>query len=288
MANRRPTSALGIGVVSLLAIGFPACKTARPGPYESSLPGVFSPGTKPQSSAAAAAPGGLVGHWQSETEQLDIQSSGTVLINGVSYTYAVNGNTLAVQGQNSSASYPFRLDGDKLTVTLNGRDVVYTRIEAPTFAPPISAAMPPPKPAGDETLTNTPTPAPALTPPAGTTPPAPAGVVPELVGKWCYMSNVNANDGGHQTNTCFALNGDGSYWYHSESSSSGQYGGTASATDDQGRWVASGNTLTATSSTGKVTSYTFEQQNHPKTRDPMLIVNGQAFVTYFQKPSWSP
>jgi hypothetical protein len=286
MANRRQISALGIGVVSVLAIGFPACKTARPDPYKSSFPGVFAPGTKPQSSAGAGAPLGLVGHWHSETEQLDIQSSGTVLINGVSYTYAVSGNTLAVQGQNSSASYPFRLDGDKLTVTLNGQDVIYTRIEAPTFAPPASAAMPPPKLGGDETHASTPTPATAATAPTAATPPASGSVVPELVGKWCYMSNVNANDGGRQSNTCFALNGDGSYWYHSESSSSGQHGGTASQSDDQGRWVASGNTLTATSSTGKVTSYTFEKQNHPQTRDPMLIVNGQAFVTYFQKPSW--
>ena len=111
-------------------------------------------------------------------------------------------------------------------------------------------------------------------------------IAPELVGKWCYMANVYANDGGRQSNTCFVLNGDGTYAYHSETSSSGQYGSTASQADDQGHWVASGNTLTATSVSGKVSSYTFEKQNHPKTHDPMLVVNGQAFVTYFQKPPW--
>jgi len=267
--------------VGVLAVGLGACKTAHPGPHQSSFPGSSGPGSAPQHSAGAAIPAGLLGHWRSETEQLDIQPNGTVLINGVSYAYAVSGNLLDVQGQNTSASYPFTLDGNKLTVTLNGQPVVYTRIEAPTFVPTPAATetVPLARIAGD---------GPPMNPPS-TVPSAPAtggSVVPELVGKWCFMSNVNANDGGRQSNTCFALNGDGTYWYHSETSSSGQYGGTASQSDDQGRWVASGNTLTATSSTGKITSYVFEKQNHPKTRDPMLVINGQAFVTYFQKPAW--
>ncbi len=282
MANRRHFSAL-LCVALSVALGLTACKTPRPAPYKPSFPGFFGPGTKPESAAATAAPAGLVGHWKSETEQLDVQANGTVLINGVSYAYTVHGNLLNVQGENSSASYPFQLDGDKLTVTLNGQPVLYTRLEAPTFAPPADTALPPPKLGGTASSA---TATPATATPAATPPATGGSVVPELVGKWCYMSNVNANDGGRQSNTCFALNGDGSYWYHSETSSSGQYGGTASQSDDQGRWVASGNTLTATSSTGKVTSYTFEKQNHPKTRDPMLVINGQAFVTYFQKRSW--
>jgi len=132
----------------------------------------------------------------------------------------------------------------------------------------------------------------------GTTPaasggPAPGAValpegspLPELVGKWCYMANVQANDGGRQSNTCFQLNADGTFQYHSETSSSGQYGGTASQSDDEGRWQAAGNTLTAQSTSGKVTSYNFEKRNHPKTNDPMLVFDGQAFVTFYQKPPW--
>jgi hypothetical protein len=282
MTNRRPFSALGVVAVGVLAVGFGACKTASPGPHPSNFPGDSGPGANPENSTSSATPAALVGHWRSETEQLDIQPNGTVLINGVSYAYAVSGNTLQVQGQSTSASYPFALDGNKLTVTLNGQPVVYTRIEAPTFVPTPSATdtVPLARIAGE---------GPPMNPTSAPSAPAPAAggsVVPELVGKWCFMSNVNANDGGRQSNTCFALNGDGTYWYHAETSSSGQYGGTASQSDDQGRWVASGNTLTATSSTGKITSYAFEKQNHPKTRDPMLVINGQAFVTYFQKAPW--
>ena len=88
---------------------------------------------------------------------------------------------------------------------------------------------------------------------------------------------------------CFALNGDGTYHYHSETSSSGNANGawgTASQSDDYGRWSVTGNTLTGTSNTGRVATYTFEKRNHPKNNDPMLVINGEAFVTYFQKPPW--
>lgn len=123
-------------------------------------------------------------------------------------------------------------------------------------------------------------------PATGATPLPPGKPLPELVGKWCYLANVQANDGGRQSNTCFQLNADGSYQYHSETSSSGQFGATASESDDEGRWQASGDTLTAQSTSGKITNYRFEKRNHPKTNDPMLVFDGQAFVTYFQKPPW--
>jgi hypothetical protein len=74
--------------------------------------------------------------------------------------------------------------------------------------------------------------------------------------------------------------------YHSESSSSGQYGGTASQSDDSGTWQATETQLTARSNTGQVQTYELGRQNHPKTNDPMLLVNGQAFVTFYQKPPW--
>lgn len=125
------------------------------------------------------------------------------------------------------------------------------------------------------------------TAPAAGAPALPLGKpLPELVGKWCYVANVQANDGGRQSNTCFQLNADGSYQYHSETSSSGKVGGTASQSDDEGRWQASESTLTAQSTSGKVSTYRFEKRNHPKTNDPMLVFDGQAFVTYYQKPPW--
>ena len=108
----------------------------------------------------------------------------------------------------------------------------------------------------------------------------------ELVGKWCYMANVNASDGGRQSNRCFTLYPDGRYQYYSETSSSGEYGSTASQESDSGTWSATQDTITANSQTGGSQTFRLEKLNHPKTNDPMLVLDGEAYVTYGQKPPW--
>jgi hypothetical protein len=109
---------------------------------------------------------------------------------------------------------------------------------------------------------------------------------PELVGKWCYLANIQANDGGRMSERCFVLNGDGTYQYHSETSNSNPYGGSHSETNDSGRWSATATTITAQSNSGETNTYSLEKRNHPKTGDPMLIVDGDAFVTFYQRQSW--
>lgn len=109
---------------------------------------------------------------------------------------------------------------------------------------------------------------------------------PELAGKWCYLANIQANDGGRMSERCFVLNTNGTYEYHSETSNSNPYGGSSSETNDSGRWSATATTITAQSNSGETYNYTLEKRNHPKTGDPMLIVDGDAFVTYNQRQPW--
>lgn len=109
---------------------------------------------------------------------------------------------------------------------------------------------------------------------------------PELVGKWCYLANIQANDGGRMSERCFVLNGNGTYQYHSETSNSNPYGGSSSQTDDSGRWSATATTITAQSNSGETYNYSLEKRNHPKTGDPMLIVDGDAYVTFYQRQPW--
>ena len=63
-----------------LAAGFGACKAARPGSSASNVPASVGSGTPPERSAGAGAPAALVGHWRSETEQLDIQPNGNLVV----------------------------------------------------------------------------------------------------------------------------------------------------------------------------------------------------------------
>ena len=108
----------------------------------------------------------------------------------------------------------------------------------------------------------------------------------ELVGKWCYLANIQARDGGRMSERCFVLNGDGTYQYHSETSNSNPYGGSSSQTDDSGRWSATATTIIAQSNSGETNTYSLEKRNHPKTGDPMLIVDGDAYVTFNQRQPW--
>ena len=109
----------------------------------------------------------------------------------------------------------------------------------------------------------------------------------ELVGKWCKMTNFNANSGGSSRSTCFELKPDGSYTYRYEGSMSATTGATASQSSDAGRWKVSGNQLVAQSQRGTTNTYTLEKRNHPKNKnDPMICLNGECYVTSYNKPPW--
>lgn len=109
----------------------------------------------------------------------------------------------------------------------------------------------------------------------------------ELVGKWCKMSTLTTNTGGSSRSTCFELRSDGSYTYQHEGSMSAQAGSTASQSHDAGRWKVSGSQLTAQSRSGTVNTYKLEKRNHPKNkRDPMICLDGECYVTFYNKPPW--
>jgi hypothetical protein len=107
-----------------------------------------------------------------------------------------------------------------------------------------------------------------------------------MVGKWCLISVINAQGGGRTSDQCVTLAADGTYQYFGQVESSNPNGATGSQTGDAGTWTATETTLTAHSRRGTTVTYTLEKRNHPKTGDPMLILNRQPFVTYFQHTPW--
>ncbi len=74
----------------------------------------------------------------------------------------------------------------------------------------------------------------------------PGSIHTELAGKWCWISIVNAQQGARQSSQCITMEPNGTYTY----------------------------------------VYTLEKRNHPKNKDPMIVLNGQPFVTYYNKPPW--
>ena len=216
-----------------------------------------------QGTAKAKPEAKLLGHWKSSEALIEFKRGSRITINGEDYDYAVVGSSIIVSNDEGEMEFPYKLAADVLTVWVEGRKVTYTRLTPEEV-----------KEAG--TAANT----------RGNDARAGGANPRDLVGKWCYQANVQAQGGGRMSNICFTLNGDGTYEYYGETSSSNPYGGAASQTSDNGRWSATATSLTARSSSGKSVTYTLERRNHPKTGDPMLMVDGDAFVTFYRKEPW--
>jgi len=196
------------------------------------------------------------------------ENGGTGKVNGQPMKWQTFGQLLFVQQQGQQAvTYSFQVQGDKLNVSggdLKGVATLTRGTAAADAAKKQQAAKAAKGPAA-----------------------AASGNGQELVGKWCKMSTFSANSGGSQRSTCFELKADGTYLYQHESSMSATTGATASQSADAGRWKVSGNQLTAQSRSGSVNTYTLEKRNHPKNkRDPMICLNGECYVTFYNKPAW--
>ncbi len=208
------------------------------------------------------------GYWKSTEALIEFKAGSKMTIDGAEYDYAIVGPTIVVSNNEGEMEFPYKLVGEELTVWVEMRKVTYTRLTADEIKQVEAAKRSNAGPAtGNRTA-------------------AGGGVVQDLVGKWCYQANVQAQGGGRQSDICFTLKTDGTYEYYGETSNSNVYGGSNSQSSDFGRWSATQSSLTARSNTGKTTTYTLERRNHPKTGDPMLIVDGDAFVTFYKKRPW--
>jgi hypothetical protein len=110
---------------------------------------------------------------------------------------------------------------------------------------------------------------------------------PELVGQWAWITSFNATSGGgRQTETVLTLNGDGTYTFFGLSSSSNPLGSATSETRERGTWTATEDSLTLTCD-GQARTFAMEKRNHPKNvNDPMIVLDGKAFVTVTLKAPW--
>jgi hypothetical protein len=102
---------------------------------------------------------------------------------------------------------------------------------------------------------------------------------------------IAINQGTSSSSRCITLNADGTYIYNSESSRSvntpDYYGGTNAQNSDQGTWYVNGDRIYYNSQTTGQGSYRLEKRNHPKNvNDPMIVLDGEAYVTATQRPPW--
>jgi hypothetical protein len=198
--------------------------------------------------AAAPAPSGIVGYWRNATGWARFNADGTGVIDGTPGRYQIRGDQLLLSGAEGQVTAGFSVSGDVLTLTVGAATVTLDRVR---------------EEAGQ------------------------GSVRPELVGKWCWINVTTANQGALQSSRCIVLSANGAYTYAGQSDTYNPNGSAASQSSDSGTWTATETTLTAHSRTGKTTTYRLEKRNHPKnTRDPMIVLDGQPFVTATARPAW--
>ena len=114
-----------------------------------------------------------------------------------------------------------------------------------------------------------------------------SGVRQELCGKWIWMTNVAANNGGRQTNTWIILDASGRYKWHYESVSTNPNGAAWGSEDETGTWSATDKTISFKTDRGGAYTQKLEKRNHPKnTGDPMIVLDGKAYVTATNRQPW--
>ena len=190
---------------------------------------------------------GVVGSWRNSQGSARFNADGTGVIDGKPGRYQIAGDRITLIGADGMVTLQFLVRGDMLTLTGPAGSTVLSRVREEVGG---------------------------------------GSVHQEMVGKWCWIKIVNAQQGGMASDRCFTLAANGSYQYNGNSSSSNPNGGVASQSSDSGTWTATETTLTAHSRAYGTVVHRLEKRNHPKTGDPMLVVDGDPFVTYYQHPRW--
>ncbi|MGD0776608.1 MAG: hypothetical protein ABSC05_27650 [Candidatus Solibacter sp.] len=196
---------------------------------------------------AAQGAADLVGRWRDSTSSAQFNTDGTAVVNGNPGRYEIHGNRLTLIGAQAENTARFEVHGDVLALTVNGKPVTLNRVKEEV---------------GE------------------------GSVRVELVGKWCWISLTEANQA-RKFSRCLTLTGGGSYAFAGETDSHNPKAGANSPAADSGNWTATETSLTTHSLSGKATTYRLERRNHPgKVRDPMIVLDGQAYVSFYTKTPW--
>jgi hypothetical protein len=201
----------------------------------------------------------IIGTWSDKGELITFSPSGQCTYLGQNYPYSITSNQLTFQTSQGNIVMAYIVKNNQLTLSANGKDVVYSKGNN-------SNATQTNQNQGDKR------------------------VAQELVGKWCYVNVTTTNSGGATSDECITLKADGTYEYYSERSMSTNtdafWAGTNSQNGDRGTWTFDGNRIYNNSQTNGQGSYQLQKVNHPKNGDPMIVLDGKAYVTYYQKSPW--
>lgn len=204
----------------------------------------------------------IIGVWTNYGESIEFKPNGQCVYLGQTFNYQATSSQITLQTAQGNAVMNYVIQQNQLVLTINGQKFTYTKSQG-------------------NTVTN-----------AGNTtnPNSNRQLDMTIVGKWCYVNVTSTNSGGTSSDACITIHENGTYEYYAERSMSANTdtfsSGTASQSSDSGTWWVQGNRIFYQSQTQGQGSYQLVKQNHPKTGDPMLVLDGTAYVTQYQKSPW--
>lgn len=205
-------------------------------------------------------PANLLGTWSVNGETVVFKNDKTGTYNGNPFRYSVSGNTLTTSDNTGTTVFNFAVNGNNLTLIGGGVNVVMQRGGA------------------NNSQSNT----------YGNS--GGGGLDQSIVGKWCWVNASSTYSSSSSSSKCIVINANGSYEYYAEGSISGYggggYGGSSSQSSDRGTWRLEGNRIHVQSQAEGYKVYSFEKRNHPKNGDPMIVIDGDTYVSYYQKAPW--
>ncbi|RYU93696.1 hypothetical protein [Emticicia agri] len=206
----------------------------------------------------------IVGTWSGNGETMIFQASGQGSYNGVGFQYSTSGNNVSITGSTGTTTLQYAVNGNYLTLSGNGTTAV---LQKGTANGATSGSY------GQAQGGNT-----------------GGGIDQSIVGKWCWANTSSTSSSSYNSTKCIVINGNGTYEYYAEGSISGYggggYGGSNSQSSDRGTWKVEGNRIHVQSQAEGYKVYSFEKRNHPKNGDPMIVIDGDTYVTYYKKAPW--
>ncbi|MBL7870189.1 MAG: hypothetical protein JNM78_01155 [Cyclobacteriaceae bacterium] len=227
----------------------------KTGTTENQVAQAQQPGVKIDSKSS------LLGVWSGNGESIEFKDNHQCVYMGNTFSFEESQGHIILTTHQGKVMFAYAIQGDQLNLTANGQKVTYTRGVANQAAQPNFLQN---KNGGN--------------------------VAQELVGKWCWTNVTTTNSGGSTSSRCIVLNANGTYEYASEQSmdtnTNAFYAGTSSQGSDRGTWYVQGDRIFYNSQTNGQGSYQLQKINHPKNHDPMIVLDGEAYVTFYQKPAW--
>lgn len=202
----------------------------------------------------------IIGNWNNdEVGALTFNTNGNGTFGGSSFTFTNTANKIFASSDDGDFVYSYKLTNGQLTISggIFDAPVTFTKTKNTSSS-------------------------------AGTS--KSGSIDKSIVGTWCWTNASSTYSSSSSNTRCLVINGDGTYQYTYEGSISGSgggyYGGSASQSADHGTWKLNGNTISVISASEGAQTYSFQKKNHPKTGDPMIVIDGDAYVTYYQKSPW--